>query len=451
MRRGTRRLRALSTMAVSVSAPIATRRAGPRLPALPASLLAEAAVVWLMLGMWLGLLGPLAPLMVLSGGAALAALYPARLLRLVRLWPLLLIGLLALMSAVWSSEPQVSARYGLQLLVTLVIAAIAAVTCRPAQLVRGLFIACAVVLVLSILSGRQGMSASGPVLIGLLGSKNEMGTLCFILLAAGAAMALGRDQPRFMRFAAVPMALLAALYLLMAFSAGAVLGAVIFFGAFGVLVVGSKLSASAKFLLALAIVVLAAPLWIIRADLAALWEYLLVDVLNKDPGLTGRDYLWAHADRLIAQQPLLGHGYRSTWLGHGADTIGLLRWANLQSGEGFSFHNSYREWLVDFGWVGALLIVLALGVGLLRTVVRAMGSRTDAATIFFAAMGLVFAIRGYFEYVFGPFSSSTIIVVIVAGMGYLAAPSVAAVPAARSRSVELKVLGAQQPRHDAAV
>lgn len=438
-------------MAVSASAPIATRRGGPRLPAVPVGVLAEAAVVWLMLGMWLGLLGPLAPLMVLTGGAALVALYPARLLRMVRLWPLLLIGVLALTSALWSSEPQVSARYGLQLFVTIAIAGVAAAACPPGQLVRGLFIACAVVLVLSILSGRQGVSASGPVLIGLLGSKNEMGTLCFILLASSATVALGKDQPRWMRLGAVPMGLLGTLYLLMAFSAGSVLGAAIFFGVFGVLIVGSKLSGSAKFLLALTILVLATPLWMIRSDLAGLWEHFLVDVLNKDPGLTGRDYLWAHADRLIAQQPLLGHGYRSTWLGHGADTIGLLRWAGLQSGEGFSFHNSYREWLVDFGWVGACLIVLALGIGLLRTVLRAMGPQTDAATLFFASMGLVFAIRGYFEYVFGPFSSSTIIVVIVAGMGYLAAPAVARRPAPRSRSVELKVLGAEEARHDPAV
>lgn len=438
-------------MAVTVSAPIASRRVGPRLPALPPGVLAEVGVISLMLGMWLGLLGPLAPLMMIAGGAALAAAYPGRLLTLARLWPLLLVGVLAILSAVWSSEPQVSARYGLQLLVTIAIAAVAAVASRPAQLVRGLLIACSIVLVLSILSGRQGLSASGPVLIGLLGSKNEMGTLCFILLAAGAATAVSRDQHRWMRVAAAPMALLATLYLLMAFSAGAVVGAVIFFCAFGVLLVGSKLAASAKFLLALTIGVLAAPLWMIRADLEGLWNHFLVDVLNKDPGLTGRDYLWMHADRLIAQQPLLGHGYRSTWLGQGPETIGLLRWAKLQSGEGFSFHNSYREWLVDFGWVGGILIVVALGVGLLRTVLRAMGPRTDAALLFFAAMGLVFAIRGYFEYVFGPFSPITIIVVIVVGLGYLAAPATAGAPAPRRRSVELKVADAQQPRHDPAM
>lgn len=389
--------------------------------ALPAALLAEVAVVWLMLGMWLGLLGPVAPLMVLSGAAGLAALYPARLVFLARLWPLLLIGVLAMLSAIWSAEPGVSGRFGFQLLLTIGVGAVLLVTCPPERLVRGLFIACAIVLVLSILSGRQGQSLSGPVLIGLLGSKNEMGTLCFLLLGAAASVGLASAQPRPLRLLSAPVAALAALYLVKAFSAGAVLGAVIFFASFAGLVAASKLSGSAKFLLALTLVVLAAPLWMVRDDLAEIWRHILVDVLHKDTGLTGRDYLWAHADALISAQPLLGHGYRSTWLGHGVDTIGLLRWAGLQSGEGFSFHNSYREWLVDFGFVGAALIVLSLGVGMVRMLIQASRQGVTASELFFASVGVVFAVRAYFEYVFGPFSSTTILVILVAGFGYFGA------------------------------
>ncbi|WP_157004482.1 O-antigen ligase family protein [Brevundimonas nasdae] len=286
-----------------------------------------------------------------------------------------MIGVLAMVSAIWSAEPGVSGRFGLQLLLTIGVGAILVVTCPPERLLRGLFLACALVLVLSILSGRQGQSLSGPVLIGLLGSKNEMGTLCFLLLGAAASVGVSEAQPRPLRLLSAPIAALAALYLVKAFSTGAV-----------------------------------------------------VDVLHKDAGLTGRDYLWAHADALIGAEPLLGHGYRSTWLGHGVDTIGLLRWAGLQSGEGFSFHNSYREWLVDFGFVGAGLIVLALGVGIIRTLIRASQQGVTAAQLFFASIGVVFAVRAYFEYVFGPFSSSTILVVVVAGFGYLGARTLAGAP-----------------------
>ena len=399
---------------------------------LPAALLSELAVVWLMLGMWLGLLGPLAPLMVLSGAAGLAALSTGRIVFLARFWPLLLIGVLAMASALWSAEPGVSGRYGLQLFLTIGVGAVLVVTCAPERLVRGLFISCAIVLVLSILSGRQGGSLSGPVLIGLLGSKNEMGTLCFLLLGAAASVGVASAQPRALRLLSAPIAALAALYLVKAFSAGAVLGAMIFFGTFVGLVVASKLSASAKFLLALTFVVLVAPLWMVRNDLAEIWRHILVDVLHKDAGLTGRDYLWAHADALISAQPLLGHGYRSTWLGHGVDTIGLLRWAGLQSGEGFSFHNSYKEWLVDFGFVGAALIVLALGVGMVRMLIQASRQGVTASELFFASVGVVFAVRAYFEYVFGPFSSSTILVIVVAGLGYLGPRSTAGWTAARA-------------------
>ena len=407
-----------------------------------------------MLGLWLGLLGPAAPLMVLSGAVALAALHPTRVLLVLRLWPVLLVGVFAMLSAVWSAEPAVSGRYGFQLLLTIGVGAILVVTCAPDRLIRGFFIACTLVLVLSILSGRQGSSASGPVLIGLLGSKNEMGTLCFVLLAAAASLGLAKAQPRPMRLLSAPVAALAALYLVKAFSAGAVLAALIFFAVCLVLLIASRLSGSAKFLLGLTVVVMAAPLWMVRNDLAQLWEHILVDVLNKDTGLTGRDYLWAHADALIANQPLLGHGYRSTWLGHSVDTIGLLRWAGLQSGEGFSFHNSYREWLVDFGFVGTTLILLALGVGLARLLVHTARPAVTASTLFFASIGVVFAVRGYFEYIFGPFSASTVIIIMAVSLGYIgwrSSPGRRTLePLARGR-VKLKVPGADQAGDHAAV
>ena len=39
------------------------------------------------------------------------------------------------------------------------------------------------------------------------------------------------------------------------------------------------------------------------------------DVLGKDARLTGRTLLWEEADSLIAQAPLVGHGYKAIWLG----------------------------------------------------------------------------------------------------------------------------------------
>nr|WP_315051088.1 O-antigen ligase family protein [uncultured Brevundimonas sp.] len=385
--------------------------------------------------------------MVLSGAAALAAFWPGRVLLVLRLWPLLLVGVFAMFSAIWSAEPAVSGRYGLQLLLTIGVGGILIVTCAPERLVRAVFIACGVILVLSILSGRQGSSASGPVLIGLLGSKNEMGTLCFVLLGAAATLGLSKDQPRPLRLMSAPVGALAAIYLIIGFSAGAVLAALIFFCVFCALLIASKLSGSAKFLLVVTIAVLAAPLWMVRSDLAQVWEHILVNVLHKDTGLTGRDYLWAHADALIAREPLLGHGYRSTWLGHGVDTIGLLRWAGLQSGEGFSFHNSYREWLVDFGFFGTALILVALGFGLARLLVHAARPGVAASTLFFASIGVVFAVRGYFEYIFGPFSASTVMVIIAAGLGYhgwRASPQVRSASMSTPGRVELKIASADQ-------
>lgn len=386
----------------------------------PIDLLAVTASALLLTATWLGGFGPVAPLMIMTCAAALVALKPRESLAgTLQCWPLLIVIALAVLSALWSTAPSVSLRYGAQLGITILAAVLMVSVLRPDGFVRAVFLSCTIVLALCLVSGRQGQSLAGPVLIGVLGSKNEIGGLTHLLICSGLALAVDGSQPRWLRLLVLPVSATALFVLLTGFSSGAVLATLLFCGVFVILMVAARTPPAIRVLLILCLVAFALPLWMLRADLTEMWEGFVVNVLHKDIGLTGRDYLWAYADRLIADRPLLGHGFRSTWQGSGAETIGLLRWAGLTSGAGFSFHDSYREWLVDFGYAGGGVIAFVMLTGLVRTVLRAMSAITTPAWLFLASIGIVFAARAKVENLFGPFNSSTVIIVAAVAYGLI--------------------------------
>lgn len=371
---------------------------------------------------WLSLLGPIAPLMMMGATLGILALAPMTVFQaLLRCWPILIVAGLAPLSALWSTDPSVSVRYGVQLAITLGAAVALASVTGPRAFLRIVFLGSLFVLALCILSGRQGGSPQGPVLIGLLGSKNEMGQLCQLAICSAIMTALSRDEARWLRLLALPAAAFAGLVLAYTFAAGAVLTTLAFLLAAAVFALGSRLPTGSKLLLAGLLLLFAVPLWLIQADIVRFYEWFVVDVLGKDIGLTGRDYLWAHADRMIGDRPVLGHGYRSTWLGSGPDTIGLLRWAGLSSGAGFNFHDTYREWMVDFGIAGAVVILLGLGAGMVRLIGVSLSRRATTALVFAAASVIVLAARAKVETVYGPFGSSGLLIGVTAAFGYLSA------------------------------
>lgn len=381
--------------------------------------LIDVALVWMICGMYLGLLGPISPLMVMSGAMALLYLKPTAYLDVLKAWPLLLVAALGPLSALWSDEPAVSFRYGLQLAITIVSVMIAVSAAGATRYLKSIFIATSIILVLSLVSGRQGQSVAGPVLIGILGSKNAMGALCMLSVCASLSIMMSSSQPPALRYMSAAMAALAGAVLVKTAASGAALGTIMFVGVAATMVVASRLPRGSVWVATLLLMMLLLPLWLVRDEIVSLWEWFILDVLGKDTGLTGRDYLWAHADALIAEKPILGRGYRSIWLGQGYETIGLLRWAGLQSGAGFNFHNTPRDILVDFGFVGAIVIFGAIGVGVARLVARAITQPTNAALIFLAAIATVSAIRSVFETLIGTFSDSSLMLIGPPMFGYL--------------------------------
>jgi exopolysaccharide production protein ExoQ len=395
---------------------------------LDAPLAAEALALATLVLSWTASLGAISIVLQLTVLVALIVIRPATLLQtLTRAWPLMAIPLLVCLSTIWSTAPGVSLRYGAQMLVTAVIglALVAALPLRA--LVRAIFLSALMVCLICIVDGRQGPSITGPVLIGILGSKNLMAVLAQLLLASAVAVVVDRQQPTLVRLLGVVGVPVASFVLLKGESAGglvtAALGLLLFVAlrSFGALDLRWR-----TFAVVAAIAVLI-PLAVGSSLLLDDAQHFSATVLHKDPGLTGRDYLWAHADKMIAERPWLGHGFRSAWLGGDADNIGLLRWAGVTDGKGFHFHDTYREWAVDFGLVGAALICGLLALAGARIVVRAV-TAPSAPSAFLTAMFLIMAIRAKVENVFLPFAPATVLLFVLAFWGWLGSREVALAP-----------------------
>lgn len=380
---------------------------------------AEALCLLALVLTWTAILGSINIILQLGVLALLVCIRPVTLATtLTRAWPLLAIPLVACLSVIWSTAPEISLRYGVQMLLTALIAMSVVGALSTRALVRIIFLSALFICLVCIADGRRGISATGPVLIGILGSKNAMAVLAQLVLAGAVAVVVDREQPAPVRLLGLLGAPVAGFVLLKGESAGglitAALGVLLFTG----LSVFAMLNVRWRALAIFALVAAMIPLAIGSSILLEEAQHFSTTVLHKDPGLTGRDYLWAHADRMIAERPWLGHGFRSAWLGGDADNIGLLRWAGVIDGKGFHFHDTYREWAVDFGLTGAALFCVLFAVAGVKSVARTIVA-PSAPAAFLATMFLVLAIRAKVENVFLPFAPMTVQLFVLAFSGWL--------------------------------
>lgn len=327
-------------------------------------------------------------------------------LTLLRWWPLLLTPLVALASAMWSDVPALSARYAAQLCFTCLLGVHLARLMTPQRFLNALFVSTFVFCIMCLVYGRQGYSTEGAVLIGLTGSKNQMGFISQLLVIAAIAVLLQKDTPRQLRLAALLSLPLGLFLLIQAKATGAILlaivGVMIFVG-FWML---QRLNPGGRAALIIGTLMVLAPLAALTPELNEGLNYVLTDTLGKDTTLTGRTYLWERADELSAQRPLLGYGYQAIWIGDSADTIGLLRWAGLQDGRMFSFHNTFVQLRVDIGWIGLGIFLVTLAAVLFAWV-RQVLMRPSMALMFFFTLFALYLARSFAEVIITPISSYT--------------------------------------------
>jgi O-antigen ligase len=93
----------------------------------------------------------------------------------------------------------------------------------------------------------------------------------------------------------------------------------------------------------------------------------LLELIGKDPTLSGRTDVWSLALDRAANRPLLGYGYRAYWIDGNKD--------RLQPYEGWSDHinhghNTYLDLFVELGLLGLIAFVLVFFVLMFRIMRR---------------------------------------------------------------------------------
>jgi exopolysaccharide production protein ExoQ len=367
-------------------------------------------------------IGPLTPLTVVAFIPLFIILNRYRFAHVIAsAGPYLLLPLFALFSVIWSQSPGNSLRYGLYYLSTVVVGSLIGAGMRSQEALKGLSLGLLISGILNFMLGGYSVIETGePAFRGIQGSKNTAGEI------AGAAMLISlamfcqawiKRETRWVLFAGFGLAI-AAITLILSKATGALIGSAVAMCCMVCWLFSMRMNRqwrTAIFVVVMAIVgvmLLTLDFW-----LPPLFE-LLLESSGKDAGLTGRDILWLEADEQIAARPWLGGGYNAFWVQGNLEAERLWDEMGIQSRAGFSFHNTFKEILVDLGYVG--LVIFAL-IGLASTfvlLIRTMFTPT-ISLVMASALIVYFAIKLPFEtFGYGGMHLLSMLVYTCWAMGY---------------------------------
>lgn len=271
----------------------------------------------------------------------------------LRAWPTLLIPVFCVVSALWAPSASDAIRKGALFALTSVVAIYAA------SRLSGRNILIIYMLVETIAAAFSAMSPSIDVngaWTGIFGQKNPLAVNMFILYICSLALVLDKGANRWFRLLAlmlVPVGLgiivlakSATTIILVVIGTAALLGHAFFWRP------ASRIRHMRLLLvMAGAVVILAAALVLfgfMQFDLAN----SILNALGKDSTLTGRTWLWETAERVMAEHPLTGVGADGFWRSEYGLANSIIRYFDYEEYVKFSFHNSYLENGVAFGYPG---------------------------------------------------------------------------------------------------
>jgi exopolysaccharide production protein ExoQ len=314
--------------------------------------------------------------------------------------------LIAVLSATWSIVPSKTVWYAFQLCITVGGAIFMGITATPRQLVRGIFIAMAIVIIASVISGRMGASAVGPVLVGITGGKTVIGLVAVTLFGSGMAILFDPQQPPLYRLATLPLIPLGA-YIATHVEAATALVSVFafpiaFFGFLSLRYVSPMGRSAVVALLLLVFIPLAVLTYTGVPDV----NQRILRALNKDATLTGRTMMWVKAEAWIERSHEIGYGFRAFWTSESADSMGILHSFKLTDGRVFQLHNTMEEMRVDTGWLG-LLAFLSTVMIFLCYIIAFVFLYPSASSAFIATMYLIILAHSPVEVLIGVFYPTT--------------------------------------------
>lgn len=324
---------------------------------------------------------------------------PAWVFRTVaRSWPLLLITLLALVSTLWSQDPDTSLRRAVALIMSTGFAVFLIARFELRTVVALLAVAFAIYFALSIVAAAIpgfGIVPSGTyagAMRGVGGHKNSFGrtvALAVVLIPAAAAIGLFRARRAAVLLSAIAVGLLflsrSATSLVSAF-VGLNLG-VLIYAAFGGVLGRIRLHPAVGAAL-LALTTIGGSL------VVAYGIPIILTLLGRDTTLTGRTEIWDWAIKINEDRTLLGSGYRTFWIDENTKYF-FTSFSWYRSDEeddnttGFHgpthAHSGYVDVYLELGLVGIACLALLIASALV-TIKKAISSGADRAGLLFSIM-----------------------------------------------------------------
>jgi O-antigen ligase len=274
---------------------------------------------------------------------------------------ILLLIAIALVSIVWSVEPQVTLRRSMYLAGTTWFGVYLATRYTPSELVRliawtfsiGALLSLVLALALPTygLMEYQGME----VWRGIYRHKNLLGRLMALNAIILLLLAPNNRRYRWVLWAVISLSL--TLLLLSQTKTGLVI--------FLILLILLPIYGALQWSYTLMV-----PFLIVTVNVAgilAIWllDNLepLVNLLGKDLTLTGRTDLWAAVINKIQERPLLGYGYSAFWQGWEGESAFVLQLVGWDAPNG---HNGILDLWVDLGFLGVGVFLLGFFINFIR-------------------------------------------------------------------------------------
>ena len=304
----------------------------------------------------------------------------------------------ALLSVLWSQETAGTLKYGIEYVGTVGCAILAGALLTPRQTISALMCCLLLTALLSILFGKSGMDPMTGVttFIGVFESKNELGFFVSIMLLGSLALIMDSRQPMLFRILGLLALGLDGPLLIMTRSGTSQITAVL---ASGILVGNlflSRLSRFGRARLFFALIIIMLPSVALIGVAGDGVQDFIVNVMGKDTTLTGRTLLWQHASALIQRHPLLGYGFQAFWRQNDLEAESLWSQFHVMSRQGFHFHSTYMESLIEVGLIGTLALVLTL-LGALGGVIRWSWRTGSVSASFFVALLVCLLMRSFVE------------------------------------------------------
>jgi exopolysaccharide production protein ExoQ len=308
-----------------------------------------------------------------------------------RAWPTLLIPLFCIVSALWAPSASDAIRKGLLFALTSIVAIYAATRVSGRNI---LLIFMGVETIAALMTLRSPQIVDGAW-TGIFGQKNYLAMNMFILYVCALTAALDKESWRWLRMTALAIAPIALALVVFAKSGTTtimVIGATAALLGHAFLWQPASRIRHMRFLLVLTGAVFAIILALVLFGFMQFdAQTSVLNALGKDSTLTGRTYLWETAQREMAENPWLGRGADGFWRSEYGAAHTILEFFHYDHYVKFSFHNSYLENGVAFGYPGYWATVFLAAWTLWRPGVNWLKNQNtvNAAFLILAAMIIV--------------------------------------------------------------